>query len=121
MCKYTSSLVFEEVWVCVFPWNWAGSENVCVRMDRSERSYELLGEYASGKRVYDLELCSDASVYIVFCPQGSNGSSEAPRVKLPKLKATMEHLVPYQYKWTSFQDTFHRSNHMQMFSVLKWK
>ncbi|BAT85049.1 hypothetical protein LR48_Vigan03g205700 [Vigna angularis] len=76
----------------------ACSEDVCVTMDRSERSYRLLGEYASGKRVYDLELCSDASVYIVFCPQGSNGSSEAPRVKLPKLKATMEHLVAYEYK-----------------------
>lgn len=79
-------------------------------MDRSERSYQLLGEYASGKRVYDLELCSDASVYIVFCPQGSNGSSEAPRVKLPKLKATMEHLVAFEYKWTFFQDSVHRSN-----------
>ncbi|KAK7377970.1 hypothetical protein VNO80_03406 [Phaseolus coccineus] len=76
----------------------ACSEDICVAMDRSERSYQLLGEYASGQRVYDLELCSDASVYIVFCPQGSNGSTEAQRVKLPKLKATMEHLVAYEYK-----------------------
>ncbi|ESW33916.1 hypothetical protein PHAVU_001G109000 [Phaseolus vulgaris] len=76
----------------------ACSEDICVAMDRSERSYQLLGEYASGQRVYDLELCSDASVYIVFCPQGSKGSTEAQRVKLPKLKATMEHLVAYEYK-----------------------
>ncbi|NP_001242712.1 uncharacterized protein LOC100785613 [Glycine max] len=76
----------------------ACSEDMCVAMDRSERSYQLLGEYASGQRVYDLELCSDASVYIVFCPQGSNngGATEAPRVKLPTLKATTEHLVAYE-------------------------
>ncbi|KAG5054952.1 hypothetical protein JHK85_007462 [Glycine max] len=63
-------------------------------MDPTERSYQLLREYASGQRVYDLELCSDASVYIVFCPQGSNngGATKAPRVKLPTLKATTEHL-----------------------------
>ncbi|XP_020219995.1 uncharacterized protein LOC109802968 [Cajanus cajan] len=71
----------------------ACSEDICVAMDRSERSYQLLGEYASGQRVYDLELCSDASVYIVFCPKGSNGATQAPRVKLPTLKATTEHLV----------------------------
>ncbi|TKY62784.1 hypothetical protein E2542_SST12643 [Spatholobus suberectus] len=76
----------------------ACSEDICVAMDRSERSYQLLGEYASGQRVYDLELCSDASVYIVFCPQGSNGATDAPRVKLPTLKATTEHLVAYEYK-----------------------
>ncbi|XP_027351943.1 uncharacterized protein LOC113862873 isoform X1 [Abrus precatorius] len=78
----------------------ACSEDICVAMDRSERSYQLLGEYASGKRVYDLELGLDASVYIVFCPQGSksNHATEAPRVKLPKLKATMEHLIAYEYK-----------------------
>ncbi|RDX90863.1 hypothetical protein CR513_27232, partial [Mucuna pruriens] len=71
-------------------------------MDRSERSYQLLGEYASGQRVYDLELCSDASVYIVFCPQGSNnGATEALRVKLPKLKATTEHLGAYEYNTLS--------------------
>jgi hypothetical protein len=57
-----------------------------------------MGEYAAGKRVYDLELGSDASVYIVLCPQGSNGGTEAPRVKLPRLNATSEHLVSYEYK-----------------------
>lgn len=58
-----------------------------------------MGEYAAGQRVYDLELGLDASVYIVFCPQGSNGATEAPKVKLPRLKATSEHLVAYEYKW----------------------
>lgn len=67
-------------------------------MDQSERSYQLMGEYAAGQRVYDLELGLDASVYIVFCPQGSNGATEVPKVKLPRLKATSEHLVAYEYK-----------------------
>ncbi|KAK2416385.1 hypothetical protein P8452_61305 [Trifolium repens] len=76
----------------------ACSDDICVAMDQSERSYQLMGEYAAGKRVYDLELGSDASVYIVLCPQGSNGGTEAPRVKLPRLNATSEHLVSYEYK-----------------------
>lgn len=76
----------------------ACSDDVCVAMDQSERSYQLMGEYAAGKRVYDLELGRDASVYIVFCPQGSNDATEAPRAKLPRLNATSEHLVAYEYK-----------------------
>ncbi|XP_027351944.1 uncharacterized protein LOC113862873 isoform X2 [Abrus precatorius] len=62
--------------------------------------YQTQIELAAWKRVYDLELGLDASVYIVFCPQGSksNHATEAPRVKLPKLKATMEHLIAYEYK-----------------------
>lgn len=68
-------------------------------MDQSERSYQLLGEYSAGQRVYDLELGHDASVYIVFCPSGSYGASdtETPKVKLPKLKATTQHLMAYDY------------------------
>ncbi|XP_057722170.1 uncharacterized protein LOC130936164 isoform X1 [Arachis stenosperma] len=75
----------------------ACSEDMCVAMDQTERSYQLLGEYAAGQRVYDLELGHDAIVYIVFCPQGSYGITEAPRVKLPTLKATTEHLMAYEY------------------------
>ncbi|CAL0323352.1 unnamed protein product [Lupinus luteus] len=75
----------------------ACSEDMCVTMDQSERSYQLLGDYASGKRVYDLELGQDASVYIVFCPKGGSGAIEPPRVKLPLLKATTEHLIAYEY------------------------
>ena len=71
---------------------------MCVAMDQTERSYQLLGEYAAGQRVYDLELGRDASVYIVFCPQGSYGATEPPRVKLPTLEATTEHLIAYEYK-----------------------
>ncbi|XP_057437854.1 uncharacterized protein LOC130730001 [Lotus japonicus] len=77
----------------------ACSEDICVAMDQSERSYQLMGEYAAGQRVYDLELGRDASVYIVFCPQGSYGATEAPRVKLPTLKATTEDLVAYENKY----------------------
>lgn len=57
-----------------------------------------MGEYAAGQRVYDLELASDASVYIVFCPQVTYGNTGAPRVKIPRLKATSEHLIAYEYK-----------------------
>ncbi|XP_058737797.1 uncharacterized protein LOC131609969 [Vicia villosa] len=76
----------------------ACSDDICVAMDQSERSYQLMGEYAAGKRVYDLELGRDASVYIVLCLQGSNGATETPRVKLPRLNATSEHLIAYEYK-----------------------
>ncbi|CAL5193238.1 unnamed protein product [Lathyrus oleraceus] len=76
----------------------ACSDDICVAMDQSERSYQLMGEYAAGKRVYDLELGRDASVYIVLCRRGSNGATEAPRVKLPRLNATSEHLVDYEYR-----------------------
>ncbi|KAK4282044.1 hypothetical protein QN277_013467 [Acacia crassicarpa] len=76
----------------------ACGDDMCVAMDQSERSYQLLGEYGAGQRVYDLELANDASVYIVFYPQGSRrAATEPPRVKLPKLKATTEHLVAYGY------------------------
>lgn len=76
----------------------ACGDDMCVTMDQSERSYQLLGEYGAGQRVYDLELGHDASVYIVFCPRGSYAAIEPPRVKLPKLKATTEHLVVYGYR-----------------------
>ncbi|KAI4300977.1 hypothetical protein L6164_034300 [Bauhinia variegata] len=73
----------------------ACGDDVCVAMDQSERSYQLLGQYAAGQRVYDLELAADAVVYIVFCPQRSYGSTQPPRVKLPRLNAAMEHLLAY--------------------------
>lgn len=72
---------------------------MCVAMNQSERCYQLLGEYGAGQRVYDLELANDASVYIVFYPRGSNDAATEPvRVKLPKLRATTEHLAAYGYQ-----------------------
>ncbi|XP_028766732.1 uncharacterized protein LOC114724538 [Neltuma alba] len=76
----------------------ACGDDMCVAMDQSERSYQLLGEYGAGQRVYDLELGNDASVYIVFYPPGSHAATEPPRVKLPKIKAATEHLVAYGYR-----------------------
>lgn len=71
---------------------------MCIAMDRSERSYQLLGGYAAGQHLYYLESDSnDRTIYIVFNPQGSYANGEPPRVKLPTLKATAELLETCEY------------------------
>lgn len=79
-----------------------GSDDLCVTMDQSERSYQLLGGYAAGQHLYNLQTDSDNDeiTYIVFCPQrsyGSNGEPEPTKVKLPTLYATTELLKAYEY------------------------
>lgn len=61
-------------------------------MDRSERSYQLLGGYAAGQNLYQLQQDPTEDVaYIVFSPEGTR-NGELLRVKLPTLSANEEHL-----------------------------
>ena len=65
-------------------------------MDQSERSYQLLGGYGAGQRLYHLDLEGDPNgiLYILFCPERSRVTGETVnRVKLPILNATEEHLM----------------------------
>ncbi|KAF3441363.1 hypothetical protein FNV43_RR15277 [Rhamnella rubrinervis] len=79
----------------------ACSEDLCIAMDQSERSYQLLGGYGAGQRLYNLQSESDSNnqnMYIVFCPQSSYGNGTKPtKVKLPTLYATTQLLKAYEY------------------------
>lgn len=76
-----------------------GGDDMCVAMDQSERSYQLLGDYAAGEYVYHLETDNDDDgiTYIVFNPQrdytSDLSSTSRPKVKLPILNATNQHLI----------------------------
>lgn len=66
-------------------------------MDRSERSYQLLGGYGAGQNLYRLELDHDAKIYIVFHPERDYMKDVSPpTVKLPTLNATEEHLLNFR-------------------------
>lgn len=69
----------------------ACDESVCVTMEGSERSYELLGRYGAGQKLYDIEKEVDGRMCIVFSPQTSQ--THPLRVKLPTLAATKQHLL----------------------------
>lgn len=73
----------------------AGADDLCIAMDQTERSYQLLGSYAAGQHLYCLGNGSNETMYIVFCPERSYGTGDPPRVKLPTLHATEEHLTAY--------------------------
>ncbi|KAA8519015.1 hypothetical protein F0562_016211 [Nyssa sinensis] len=75
----------------------ACTDDFCLSLDQSERSYQLLGGYAAGQHLYHLESDSDDIVYIVFCPERSYATGEPPRVKLPVLHASEEHLMAFEY------------------------
>lgn len=64
---------------------------MCITMNRSERSYQLLGGYAAGEDVYRLQAGSDGTTYIVFSA-AMEGRGDPPRVKLPLLNAMEEDL-----------------------------
>ncbi|XP_076921819.1 uncharacterized protein LOC143583389, partial [Bidens hawaiensis] len=71
----------------------ACNDDMCVAMDQSETSYKLLGGYGAGQHLYWLEMDESASLFIVFCPDRSVTSAHQPRVKLPILYASQEHLM----------------------------
>ncbi|CAD5321023.1 unnamed protein product [Arabidopsis thaliana] len=77
------------------------SEDMCLTMDQSDRSYQLLGGYAAGESIYSLETVLDfnngmsETTSILFSPLHS--SSEPTRVKLPTLTATDKHLLASTY------------------------
>ncbi|KAK4564635.1 hypothetical protein RGQ29_006636 [Quercus rubra] len=76
----------------------ACTDDLCLTMDRSERSYQLLGGYGAGQHLYSLQSDPNQIVYIMFYPQRSYGTNMAPRVKLPILNATKEHLLDFEYR-----------------------
>ncbi|XP_010525464.1 PREDICTED: uncharacterized protein LOC104803254 [Tarenaya hassleriana] len=86
----------------------ACSEDMCLAMDQSDRSYQLLGGYAAGQNVYRLETVVDfnngmsETTSIVFRPPGSSSSasSEPPHVKLPTLDASEDHLSAFAGTWS---------------------
>lgn len=80
-------------------WLYTGDDDFCVAMDRSERSYQLLGEYAAGHHLYELQIePNDQTVHVVFRPRRSyNANADPPRVKLPILNATTELLEALEY------------------------
>ncbi|KAL2482940.1 hypothetical protein Fot_44384 [Forsythia ovata] len=71
----------------------ACTEELCLAMDQSERSYQLLGGFAAGQNLYSV----DQNEYIVFCPERYHGRSEQPRIKIPVLTASEEHLIDLEY------------------------
>lgn len=92
-----------DSWAAFTSFDFIGTEDLCVTMDQSERSYQLLGGYAAGQLLYTLQSDPNETMYIVFSPHRSY-DSEPPKVKLPTLNATAEHLVACQYKWFLFWD-----------------
>lgn len=78
----------------------AGTDDFCLAMDGSERSYQLLGTFAAGQHLYRLERDPDDILYIIFCPEAPYSSQKpATRVKIPTLHATEEHLNAWSYNW----------------------
>ncbi|KAL0404682.1 UNVERIFIED_CONTAM: hypothetical protein Sradi_2109000 [Sesamum radiatum] len=76
----------------------ACTEELCVAMDQSERSYQLLGRYGAGERLYHLEIDRSWTAYIVFCPERYGGTAtEPPSIKIPVLQASEEHMMDLEY------------------------
>ncbi|KAG9458733.1 hypothetical protein H6P81_003241 [Aristolochia fimbriata] len=75
----------------------ACGDDLCVAMDGSERSYQLLGSFAAGRRLYEVEKDGNDTAYIVFFPENLHYLDRAVRVKLPILSATEEHLETCGY------------------------
>lgn len=80
----------------------SGAEDMCITMDGSEQSYQLLGNFGAGQMLYRLNSDSsgDTEAHIVFFPQYFEASSldislltTAPiKVKVPTLQASEEDL-----------------------------
>ncbi|KAJ4705704.1 hypothetical protein OWV82_022447 [Melia azedarach] len=71
----------------------ACTDDMCLAMDQSERSYQLLGDYAAGQHLYHLQSDHNQIMYIVFDPRRSYATDNSIKVKLPILNATEHHLI----------------------------
>ncbi|KAL1548814.1 hypothetical protein AAHA92_17000 [Salvia divinorum] len=72
----------------------ACTEEVCVAMDQSEKSYRLLGGYAAGEHLYHLEIDRSWNAYIVFSPEKYRQRAAAPpTIKIPRLEASDQHIM----------------------------
>lgn len=73
-------------------------DDFCVTMDGSEKSYKLLGNFAAGQQLYEIQRAENDQLYIFFFPKGlAKQESEdyaivTPEVKLPVLEATANDL-----------------------------
>lgn len=71
----------------------ACTEDLCLSMDGSNRSYQLLGSFGAGKNLYTMQSSpTDDVAYIVFRQSDSLPGNTGLRVKVPALDATEEHL-----------------------------
>lgn len=71
----------------------SGIDDLCLAMDQSERSYQLLGDYGAGQYLYHLESDDNEIMHIVFHPPRAYASQNSLKVKLPLLNATQQHLI----------------------------
>lgn len=83
----------------------ACTDELCLAMDGSATSYQLLGDFAAGQRLYRLGANEDGVPSIVFsggasidqsAPQAAAALVPPCTVKLPALHATEQHLVALQ-------------------------
>ncbi|KAL6905707.1 hypothetical protein ACP4OV_003308 [Aristida adscensionis] len=76
----------------------ACTDEMCLTMDGSPSSYQLLGNFAAGQRLYRLEADADGVSAIAFSIGGASSPQAIPpdRVKLPTLHATEQHLTALQ-------------------------
>ncbi|KAF3665739.1 putative aquaporin sip2.1 [Capsicum annuum] len=76
----------------------ACSDDFCVTMDQSERSYQLLGGFAAGQKHYSLASnCQDDYYYLVFSSGKDHDNVEQHRIKLPTIDASEENLKELEY------------------------
>lgn len=76
----------------------ACGDDICVTLDQSERSYQLLGGYAAGQKLYSLENDQDY-YYLIFTSGRYDGNMENPRIKLPTIDASEANLKELDYSW----------------------
>lgn len=74
----------------------ACGDDICVTLDQSERSYQLLGGYAAGQKLYSLENDQDY-YYLVFSSGRYHGNIEYLRIKLPTIDASEGNLKELEY------------------------
>ncbi|GLJ51165.1 hypothetical protein SUGI_1088970 [Cryptomeria japonica] len=70
----------------------ACTDDYCLTMDGSARSYQLLGNFGAGQPLYALQRDSNGDCYLYFSPKGLSNHENPLRVKLPLLLATEEDL-----------------------------
>uniref|UniRef100_A0A0A9GHN3 Uncharacterized protein n=1 Tax=Arundo donax TaxID=35708 RepID=A0A0A9GHN3_ARUDO len=76
----------------------ACTDDLCLTMDGSPSSYQLLGNFAAGQQLYQLEADADGASNIIFSAPTTDHASQAvpPKVKLPTLNATEQNLSALQ-------------------------
>uniref|UniRef100_A0ACD6A1C1 Uncharacterized protein n=1 Tax=Avena sativa TaxID=4498 RepID=A0ACD6A1C1_AVESA len=75
----------------------ACTDELCLAMDGSATSYQLLGDFAAGQKLYRLGADADGVPSIIFSgPQDAAVLVPPSTVKLPALRDTEQHLVALQ-------------------------